>query len=436
MLLNHAWKWFMGLLLAGLLPCPASPSPAPVDDSILVVSWNIEWFPGRLPKANPADARQHMVAAKTALGELAPDVLLLQEIADWDAALELVSDIPGMQVHVVSEFHERPQNLVIASKLPVDAAWYELWKDAAPATPPRGFAFAALRLPDGRFLLCYTVHYKSNHGDAEANFGMRQQASRQLLEHAVSMLEIYSRRGECVLLIGGDFNSSVDDPQFINDQSVRALQFAGLSWIHAGVPFEKRVTWPARGDFADTCFDHIFAAPAELISVQVPHLPEISDHNPIVARYRFPAGPSPTLSLGHLDSIAPTPMSREQIPEASTGGIAGRAESRDVSGNAISADNTDALKRLEGRNVRVQGVVRRVGESPSGHMVFINFGTRRGDFTAIVRRNHVRSVSAIQAGKDLGESLPGRRLEVRGRIELYKGSPQIEVTKPGQLRFL
>jgi len=426
------------LLACFVFPCAAAEDPTASPTSLNVVSWNIEWFPGRSPNAAPAQKREHMLAAQSALAELNPDVLLLQEIADWPSAQELVSAVRGMNVHVVSQFHDRPQNLVIASKFPIDSGWYELWKETPPSTPPRGFAFAALRLPDNRFLLVYTVHYKSNHGNAETNFAMRQQATRQLLEHADAMLKIYSRRGECALLIGGDFNTSVDDAQFINDQSVRAIKFAGLSWIHEGVPFEQRVTWPAKGPFSDTCFDHLFALGMERESVRVPHLPGISDHNPVVAWYRFPSTPTrtPALALDHLESIAPAVTEIAQILHESRNSPLETGLSQQTGGNVISADSTDQLKRLEGKNVRVAGIVRRVGESPSGHMLFINFGTQRGDFTAIVRSTNIRSVSVVTPGKDLAESLPGRRVEIRGRIELFKGNPQIELTRPGQLRFL
>lgn len=403
-------------------------------DTLRVVSWNLEWFPGRKPEAPRAERDAQMRDARAALDEIRPQVLLLQEVADWKSVQELVSGLPGMRVHVVSQFHERPQNLAIASTLPLDSAWYELWKDAPPHTPPRGFAFAALQLPGNRFLLVYTVHYKSNHGKPEENFAMREQATRQLLEHAAGMMEIYGRRGECFLMIGGDFNTSVDDPQFAEDSSVTALKEAGMRWVHANVPLENRITWPAMGPFLDTCFDHLLSLGVELESARVPSLPQISDHNPIVADYRVPQESGLRLSLDHLDRVAPSAAELQE--KFGSPVFQPSAAARGALLGAIHAVETERLRGMEGKPARVYGVVRRVGQSPSGHIVFINFGSQRGDFTAIVRSGNLPSVSKIVPGKDLADGLPGRTIEVRGTIELFKGNPQIEVKEARQLRML
>jgi endonuclease/exonuclease/phosphatase family metal-dependent hydrolase len=394
------------------------------------VTWNIEWFPGRQPNAGHHERREHMAAAREVVEKLDPDILLLQEIEGWPSAMELVSGIPGMHVHVVSQFFESSQNLVIASKLPLDSAWFEPWKDATPNTPPRGFAFAALQLAENRFLLLYTVHYKSNLGNAVSNFAKRQQASRQLLEHAARMAEIYSARGKTVLLIGGDFNSSLDDPQFASDLSVRAMKKAGLDWVHEEIPFNERITWPAREPFADTCFDHIFSSGLERQATFVVSTPEVSDHNPVVARFALTADKSTKLNLAHLDELAPPPLALP-LPGQSASTLPDN-----LPAGTFCATQTELLKTKEGQTIRVRGVVRRIGESPSGNLQFINFGTRRGDFTAIIRRSNRAALSRTAGGSSYFESLPGKQVEIQGRVELYKDNPQIEIRQPSQIHLL
>ena len=83
--------------------------------------------------------------------DIRPDILCLQEVRDWDSVAELVSILPNFQTLVVSRFREMGssgplsiQQIAIASNRPAEAAWSESFKPS-PATPPRGFSFAAIR---------------------------------------------------------------------------------------------------------------------------------------------------------------------------------------------------------------------------------------------------------------------------------------------------
>jgi endonuclease/exonuclease/phosphatase family metal-dependent hydrolase len=115
-----------------------------------------------------------MSAAKDALIDIRPDVLCLQEVRDLDNVAELVSILPNFQTLVASRFLEMGssgplsiQQIAIASNRTAEAAWSETFKPS-PATPPRGFSFAAIR--HGKtVLLVYSVHFKSNRGEATTN---------------------------------------------------------------------------------------------------------------------------------------------------------------------------------------------------------------------------------------------------------------------------
>ena len=164
---------------------------------IRVVTWNLEWFPGGKPNSSQAERLVHMSAAKDALIDLRPDILCLQEVREWNSVKELVSILPDFQPLVVSRFRQMGtagplsvQQLAIASNRPAEAAWAEPFKPS-PATPPRGFSFAAIR-HGGTVLLIYSVHFKSNLGDGTLNVAKREEAARQLLAHIVEMEDAYS----------------------------------------------------------------------------------------------------------------------------------------------------------------------------------------------------------------------------------------------------
>jgi hypothetical protein len=207
--------------------CSQSTVEIPPENRLRVVDWNLEWFPGGKPDAPPEQQAAQMVAAKDAISQMQPDVLLLQEVRDWPAAAEVAGAIPGLNVHVVSEFGGRPQNQVIAAKMPADSAWSAKWV-SSPADPPRGYAFAALQLSENRFILTYSLHLKSNLGDFAENVTMRCESARQLMVHAKEMLALYRQRGECAVLIGGDMNTSLDDPKFAADPTLKAFRISGF----------------------------------------------------------------------------------------------------------------------------------------------------------------------------------------------------------------
>lgn len=360
-----------------------------------------------------------MEATKRELAKLDPDILLLQEIRDWDAAVELCSAVPGLQVHVASNFGF-PQNLIVASKLPADSAWFARWEPSLD-NPPRGYAFAALRLPDDRLLLAYTVHFKANPGVMADNIRMRKESARQLLSHSVRMTELYRDQNLAALLIGGDFNTSLDDNRFAGEMSLSAFKQAGFRWNHDGIPFQDRITIPASGRFPDNTFDHIVTLGLDLVGSSVPNLPHVSDHNPVVAVYRIPdRAPVIEINTGPLALLDEALSAPELQVSSPTPG-------------AIAATDGATIQNKIGRSVTIRGTVSRIGSTRNGSMHFINFeNNERGDFVAVVRGKDFDRVT-----KDVGGSLRwlrGRGIEVSGTVSSYQGTPQVELTKPEQVK--
>src|SRR6266480_4580084 len=159
---------------------------------IRITTWNLEWFPnGSAREATPEKQAQRIQAAADVLKKLNPDILLLQEVRDYDACNRLAEAIqPGAYtVSICSAFKGGKQEEAILAKLPAQAAWSESWKSMEGIDPPRGFAFAWFKIRDADIGV-YSLHLKSNlitRGNKEAeaakNIRKREVAIDQLMAH-------------------------------------------------------------------------------------------------------------------------------------------------------------------------------------------------------------------------------------------------------------
>ncbi len=257
---------------------------------VQVTFWNIEWFPGSRPKASQAEEQRQIPLVQREVAKLAPDLFGMAEVRDWAAAELAIKETPGLKLDVCSDFtveagHPGAQQVALASRLPAIAAWAEPFTRNDAVHPPRGFAFAAYQPAPGRVLLAYSVHFKSNRGELEVNIAQREESARQLLSHVEAMKKAFGGMGAVTVVLGGDFNTSLDDPRFKDEKTLTMLQDAGFTWAWKGIAPAGRVTLPASGPFPDACFDHIFFQGAKLQRAHVSKPPEgASDHNPINAR--------------------------------------------------------------------------------------------------------------------------------------------------------
>src|SRR6184192_2983568 len=159
---------------------------------IRITTWNLEWFPNGSPhETTPEKQAQRIVEAADVLRQLNPDILLLQEMRDYDACIRLGEAIhPGAyQIAICSAFKGGKQEEAIVAKIPAQAAWSESWKSMEGIDPPRGFAFAWFKIGNANIGV-YSVHLKSNlvtHGDPIAetakNIRKREIAIDQLMTH-------------------------------------------------------------------------------------------------------------------------------------------------------------------------------------------------------------------------------------------------------------
>lgn len=276
------------------------------EPAVRVVSWNIQWFPGRSPEATENAQRRHQEQVAAYLPGLSPDILILQEIRDEEAAQLLVDTLPGLEIHVATDF-QRPwtnlsQQIVIASRYPAKAGFAEVFTDIyshPEAEPYRGYAFAALEMPDDSTLLVYGVHLKSNLGEAERNIAMREESARQILRHIEEMVEEFGAAGPVAVLVGGDYNLLLEREDMAHEQTLNLFLEAGFHWTWEGVPPENRVTWASMGGYGDACFDHIVTRGLPELTAAILYKPDyrLSDHRPVLLRI--------PLSIFEPDPVSP-----------------------------------------------------------------------------------------------------------------------------------
>lgn len=257
-------------------------------EPLKVIAWNIEWFPGHRPTSSVADAAKHMKASQAALKKLNPDVFIGLEMRDWAAFHELVSAVPGLTTHVVSHFVDpttgetRPQQIGIASKLTCRAATWETWKANVPNIS-RGFSFAALEQKNGKLLMVYGNHLKSNRGEPAEVALIRNDQTQQLIAHRKGVEMAFTHQKIAGWIQAGDFNTN-HDGQFPLCKVVEEMTKAGFHNSWANTPQNERLTW--RGDSFDrykpTTFDYIFTLGLGTPQAKILETPRtISDHHAI-----------------------------------------------------------------------------------------------------------------------------------------------------------
>jgi endonuclease/exonuclease/phosphatase family metal-dependent hydrolase len=268
--------------------------------TVRCTSWNLEWFPNGSAKEAPAPQQdQRIKEAADVLRPINPDIILLQEVRDYDVCARLGETIATGIYHVAicSAFKEPfqrglgKQQVAILSKYQAQAAWAEPWKSMNGVDPPRGFAFAWFKIGN-EDIGVYSLHLKSNlitHGDREAetakNIQKREVAITQLLAHVRDVIgtRMPSIKG---VVIGGDFNTNHDQAMFSAERTLDSLADAGYQNGFEGIALPERVTHPGNHGFPDATFDFLFAK--NLTGLQ-PTVTQTNawDHWPVTREFRL-----------------------------------------------------------------------------------------------------------------------------------------------------
>ncbi|WFB36805.1 endonuclease/exonuclease/phosphatase family protein [Kiritimatiellota bacterium B12222] len=255
---------------------------------IKIVTWNLEWFPGKSTSASLEEKQEHMEQIRNAISEIDADVYLLQEVADMDSMEELFKDLPGYEIHIVSSFRYgnfiAKQQVAVVSRLPAISAFAESFvSTGGTRAPPRGFSFAALQTQDTN-LLVYTVHLKANGGDPERNIRLREESARQIVKHVNDMLKQFP---DSLVIVGGDFNLLLTQAGMEHERTLEIFKEAGFEWGWEGVPFEQRITWPSNGRYPDACFDMFVTKGVSGENRVLGGYEGLSDHLPVMLNLTF-----------------------------------------------------------------------------------------------------------------------------------------------------
>jgi endonuclease/exonuclease/phosphatase family metal-dependent hydrolase len=260
-----------------------------------VTTWNLEWFPSGKPDFRDEKIEQARIAeAAKVLGEIDPDIVLLQEVRDEAAVQALAKQIGrGHQVVVVSRFKQGnrigQQQQAILAKFPAKAAYFKEWTTRQLVNPPRGYSFALFETKDGKRVGVYSLHLKSNAIGREVkdrekqetlNRLQRELAAQQLVEHMNEVAGLPDLATKAVI-VGGDFNTDPTQKRFAEERTFAITKEAGLTSPLSGLPIEQRTTIPGKGRYPDTTFDWILVRNLNTRGKPQIRATTLSDHRPV-----------------------------------------------------------------------------------------------------------------------------------------------------------
>jgi endonuclease/exonuclease/phosphatase family metal-dependent hydrolase len=288
------------------LPETALSADASPWSRVLLMSWNMEWFPGQSPtKATDETRAAQTKAVAAVLRKENPAIVFGCEVRDLAALKELKLDYPYMACTDIPRTKDEGlgmpiQGLAWMSKIPWKETWTIAFNEMADVAdrPPRCILGAVFALPDGASLTLYGVHLKSNRGGVEASSLRRERAVTYLVWD-------FKRRGidpkKDAIILMGDFNTSYRDPSFEKDTTLKDIIALGFVMASEGMTAEQSETILPDGRYKGNDFDHFLVSeglakkaskPKPWLSVVTETGKTESDHHPIllpVGSLFFPA---------------------------------------------------------------------------------------------------------------------------------------------------
>jgi endonuclease/exonuclease/phosphatase family metal-dependent hydrolase len=277
------------------------------SDTFSVYSWNIEWFPSGYKEPQPAadELARIKTTAKIIRKQGVPDILFGQEIRDAATCSNLISYLNDkhMKLATCSMFYEygfdEPalQQLAILTRFEVVDAGYEKWHAHDFVYPPRGYAYAVLRIDD-KLVACFNVHLKSNYvkrdGTEEAQKTLNRLKRELATEQILRRIDLFNEegcKGEPVsaFIVGGDFNTSLEDERFTTEKTIRDFLDRGYKNAFEGLTGEEYATLPASQFYPAVTFDYILYSDLEMTGKPIVYpINDMSDHRALKADLRFP----------------------------------------------------------------------------------------------------------------------------------------------------
>jgi hypothetical protein len=222
-------------------------------DSLRIVTWNLE-----LSNADGAAGGRQIRPADAAavLNPLAPDVILLQQVPNWQVCAELAEALkPGnYKILVCSAFRDArtatlgQHQVAILAKQHAYVSWSHPWAAQGETTIPGGFAFAAVRVR-GQRLGFYSVQP----GDESASLP-------QLLAQVASVRNWVTNQVQ-LFVVGGTLDAGRTDQGASPPQTLRLLQEAGFANVFAQASAIEQITPPASTGRMASMGDCLFTQP-------------------------------------------------------------------------------------------------------------------------------------------------------------------------------
>lgn len=285
-------------LTAALLLLAAAVAAAEAA-SLRVTTWNLNWFPSGSPdRLAPEREQRSIEQAGAILAGLDSDVIVLQEVRDWDAAERLAQALgENYQAVICSRFPDERtgapagRQLAILSRLPVESSWADRWRAESWLHPAGGHVFAAVRVGD-TLTGVFGVHLKNNltPGDlfqgTQLNILQREVCVDQLLSQ-IEKLDNQQPGAYGAFVIAGNFNTCRDQAALVSERTVGLLHESGFRSGFEQVPLVARVTCPGRGRYPDATFDYIWSRDAVLDRPPLITAAALSDHHPVTCELRI-----------------------------------------------------------------------------------------------------------------------------------------------------
>ena len=280
-----------------------------VNGDVLVTTWNMKWFPSGLAdlRNEPEIEEAKIAGAGRILAGAVEDqtrksgadiIVFAQEVRDGEAMTNYVTaaGIEGLKVAAVSNFKDGDipiwQQVAILSTLPVLKSGYARWAKGSGVTIPRGFAYALLDGGEAGPIACFSLHLKSNMNQSgsevenQKNIYKREAAAAQVLAVARKLRDAHPDR-ELKILVGGDFNTNDDDPEYVSESTLRSFYGAHFRSCFRDWKKHQKITHPAANGFPDATFDYILYRGFErIVSRKIYPGSPVSDHNLVALRLK------------------------------------------------------------------------------------------------------------------------------------------------------
>lgn len=297
-------------------------APHCLAETIQVTAWNLQEPLGDSPQSSAlATAERRIQEAAATLQKLDPDVILLQQVRDWQMCEQLAQALKPADYNVLvcSSFRDprtegaSPEQVAILSKRRAYFSWSQPWRQQGNAAIPGGFAFAAIQI--GKQKVGF-FSVQLDDGLARAVTGRQRSAStearvafiRQWAEQLESFRNWTANRIEAVVVAGG-FATTTSLSKARGAPSSRDLEAAATACL--GAPLERPLALPVPGDPPDSVPDSIRLA----VNAESPPA-VIFAHSPATYILEFsPVGPAGS-SIVRAD--APPPQ-QSQLDHQTTG---------------------------------------------------------------------------------------------------------------------